>query len=94
MLMLVSSNTNSDSIFEMSNGCIFHVQSLLLNDSSASLNWVLRLADRLQNGLQFRKCRSALLCITFVHLEHRSPYVIIQWNKKNPMNLVDTRPFK
>ena len=59
-----ASNINSDSMFEMSNGCFLHVWSLLRNDSIAALIWALRQAnpDRLHIVLLFRKCRSALVC--------------------------------
>jgi len=44
-----ASNINSDSMFEMSNGCFLHVWGLLRNDSIAVLIWALRQAspDRL-----------------------------------------------
>jgi len=59
-----ASNINSDSMFEMSNGCYLHIWSLLQNDSIAALIWACRQAspDRLHTVLLFRKCRSALVC--------------------------------
>jgi len=71
-----ASNINLDSMFEMSTGCFLHAWSLLRNDGVAALIWALKKVspDRLHNVIQRHKCWSAL-----VHLEHRSPYVIISF---------------